>query len=257
MEPNFFIIGAPKCCTTALAHYLSEHPNVFMSQPKEPFFWSDDIKESKHELRPQSLDEYLSLFNQADPNLHTIVGEGSTRYLRSLNAVPNIIKFNPNAKFIAMLRNPLDVVQAFHMEQVYVLQEDQIDFAKAWKLQSRREAGFDMPKNSEGADYVLYRQVASFSNQIERLIEAVPSEQTKIIIFDDFIKDCQGTYKSVLDFLNIEDDKRTHFPPINSSHAQKSPLIAKFILYPPNFLVMPFRKIRKFLLQKILKLLNL
>ena len=49
-----------------------------------------------------------------------------------------------------------------------------------------------MPKNSEGADYVLYRQVASFSNQIERLIEAVPSEQTKIIIFDDFIKDCQG-----------------------------------------------------------------
>ena len=82
---QFFFIGAPKCGTTALAHYLSEHPNVFMSQPKEPFFWSDDIK-SKHELRPQS-DEYLSLFNQADPNLHNIVGEGSTRYLRSLNAV--------------------------------------------------------------------------------------------------------------------------------------------------------------------------
>ena len=74
--------------------------------------------------------------------MHTIVGEGSTRYLRSLNAVPNIIKFNPNAKFIAMLRNPLDVVQAFHMEQVYVLQEDQIDFAKAWKLQVKKGSRF-------------------------------------------------------------------------------------------------------------------
>ncbi|MFP3938560.1 MAG: sulfotransferase [Phycisphaerae bacterium] len=42
-KPNFFIIGAPKCGTTALHHYLSEHPRVFMSQPKEAGFLCADI----------------------------------------------------------------------------------------------------------------------------------------------------------------------------------------------------------------------
>lgn len=247
MIPNLFIVGAPKCGTTAIAHYLSEHPNVLMSNPKEPFYWSDDIKATGHELRVRSLDEYLDLFKDANPKQHSILGEGSTNYLRSLVAVPNILKFNPDAKFIAMLRNPVDVVQAYHMEQVYIMREDQVDFAKAWALQKSREAGL-IPKNLKGSDHTLYRKIASFHNQVHRLFEIVPRDQVKIIIFDDFKENCEKEYKSVLRFLNLEDDKRDNFEPINSAHAQRWPFIAKFILYPPRPLVKPFKKFRRFLI---------
>ena len=256
MIPNLFIVGAPKCGTSAIAYYLSEHPNALISSPKEPFFWSDDIKASGHELRPCSLDEYLNLFKDANPKQHSILGEGSTSYLRSLVAVPNILKFNPDAKFIVMLRNPLDVVQAYHMEQVYLMREDQIDFAQAWALQKKREAGLNIPKNAKGSDHVLYRKIASFHNQVQRLLEIVPRDQVKIIIFDDFKENCEKEYKSVLRFLNLEDDKRDNFEPINSAHAQRWPLFAKLILYPPRPLQIPFRKLRRFLIDNDFKFVN-
>lgn len=46
-KPNFFIIGAPKCGTTSLAHYLGEHPDIFMSYPKEPFYFCPDVIRTK------------------------------------------------------------------------------------------------------------------------------------------------------------------------------------------------------------------
>ena len=49
MQPNFFIIGAPKCGTTALSRYLSQHPNIFMSDPKEPHYFCDDFKYGNYE----------------------------------------------------------------------------------------------------------------------------------------------------------------------------------------------------------------
>lgn len=256
MIPNLFIIGAPKSGTTAMAHYLSEHPNVFISNPKEPFYWSDDIKASGHELRPRSLDEYLDLFKGANPKQHSILGEGSTSYLRSLVAVQNILTFNPDAKFIAMLRNPVDVVQAYHMEQVYIMREDQIDFSQAWALQESREAGLNLPKNMKSLDHILYRKIASFHNQVQRLLEIVPKDQVKIIIFDDFKENTEKEYKTVLSFLNLEDDKRENFEPINPAHAQRWPFIARLILYPPRPLVKPVRKLREFLIVNDFRFVN-
>lgn len=249
MNPNTFILGAPKCGTTALAQYLSEHPNVFFSKPKEPFFWSDDIKQTPHELRPSDLDDYLSLFADADPAQHKVVAEGSTRYLRSMRAVPRILDFNPDAKFIAMLRNPTEVAQAFHMEQLYVLHEDDPDFASAWAKQDARERGEMMPASAVGGDYVLYRRVASFADQVQRLYDWVPNpDQRKIILMDDFKADAGAVYRDTLAFLDLPDDGWTEFAPVNSAHAQRFPGLAKLLLYPPEPLQDPLRRLRRFLL---------
>ncbi|NJO14781.1 MAG: sulfotransferase [Thioploca sp.] len=60
-KPNFFIVGAPKCGTTALSEYLSSHPNVFMSYPKEPHYFSTDMPNKRSS---SSLEDYLQLFKK-------------------------------------------------------------------------------------------------------------------------------------------------------------------------------------------------
>ena len=122
--PNFFIIGAPKSGTTALSQYLRDHPNIFFSGVKEPHFFDlDTSKRLKLDLQT-----YLSLFAKARPELHIAVGEGSTGYLFSKVAVSEILKFNPDSKFIVMLRNPVDLVQAWHSEMYFEGVENIRDF---------------------------------------------------------------------------------------------------------------------------------
>ena len=87
--PNFFLIGAPKCGTTSLSLYLKEHPEVFISEPKEPHFFSDDINNGGI----KDLTGYLDCFKGAQVECG-IIGDASTLYLYSKNAIQNILKFN-------------------------------------------------------------------------------------------------------------------------------------------------------------------
>src|SRR3990167_9603139 len=104
-KPNFFILGAPRCGTTSLSTYLREHPNVFFSFPKEVNFFSSDIYSS---TLCSDISSYLKLFSNSE-EIHLAVGEGSVFYLASNCAVPSILQFNPQAKFIVMVRNPVDM----------------------------------------------------------------------------------------------------------------------------------------------------
>ena len=99
-KPDFFIVGAPKCGTTALYEYLRPHPNVFMSTVKEPHFFAKDLGSYPH---IKTDEEYAALFAGANEQ-HLRVGEASVYYLRSAVAIPNIREFNPDARLIAMFR---------------------------------------------------------------------------------------------------------------------------------------------------------
>ena len=111
-KPNFFIIGAPKCGTTSLANWLAEHPRVFFSDTKEPHFFCTDGYTGVKTLK-----QYEKLFEDAKPH-HLAVGEGSTHYLFSKVAVPNILVYNPDARFIVCLRNPVDMAPSLHSERL-------------------------------------------------------------------------------------------------------------------------------------------
>ena len=67
IKPNFFFVGAPKCGTTSIAYYLSQHPNIFISNPKEPHFFEEEIPRGI-----KSLKAYESLFSNAK-NHHKVV----------------------------------------------------------------------------------------------------------------------------------------------------------------------------------------
>jgi len=102
-KPDFFIVGAARCGTTALFNYLAAHPAVFLPERKEPGYFCTDLR-TYGEVA--TLTEYEALFSPALP--HALTGEASVLYLYSKVAIGQIMAHNVNAKIIAMLRNPIE-----------------------------------------------------------------------------------------------------------------------------------------------------
>jgi len=229
--PNFFVIGAPKCGTTALCEYLKSHPNVFFSSVKEPHFF--DLDTSKRlKLRLQT---YLSLFSEAKPDLHKAVGEGSTGYLFSKVAVSEILKFNPSARFIVMLRNPVDLVQAWHSEMYFEGVEDVPSFEDAWKLEHERRRGQSIPGACWEPKKLFYSEWGKLGEQVQRLLSLAHRERVKVILFDDFVGDTKGIYQEVLSFLGVPFDGRNDFQPVNENKTLRYPWLQRRIASSANY----------------------
>lgn len=216
--PNFFIIGAPKCGTTALSEYLKDHPNIFISTPKEPKYFDFDLR---HRMEI-GLEEYLSLFDKADPAVKKAIGEGSVSYIYSKRAVEEIKKFNPEAKFIVMLRNPADLIPAWHSQQVFDGQENILDFETAWKTEDERKRGLKLPPFCIEIDNIFYSGWGKLGEQVERLLASIAREKIKFIFFEDFVNDTKKVYEDILSFLGVPSDGRTQFKKINEKKEVKS-----------------------------------
>lgn len=244
MKPNTFFIGAPKCGTTSVCHYLSEHPNVFFSSPKEPFYWCTDFKDHQlgHEPKYDRIEDYLALFAEADPQSHQVVAEGSTRYLCSRVATRDIISYQPDARFIALVRNPVDLVQSYHMEQVYSLYESDPDFESAW----RREINLTELPDPETI-FKQYASIANLGSQIQFVQSIVGEDRLHVVVFDDLKESMLDVYNGILEFLDLPSDGRSEFPVLNASHGHRFKWLAKIVLDPPDLLAPSIRKLRFFL----------
>src|SRR3954468_1570109 len=99
-QPDFLIVGAARAGTTALYSYLKKHPEVFMSQVKEPCFYSfaekkPEYKNGKFAFAITDRQEYESLFKDSNPD--QLKGEASTTYLFLYKAsIANIKKYHPD-----------------------------------------------------------------------------------------------------------------------------------------------------------------
>jgi hypothetical protein len=240
-KPNFFIVGAPKCGTTALYEYLRPHPNIFMSTVKEPHFFATDLGTYPF---IKTLDEYTKLFAGSTAQ-HLRVGEASVYYLRSATAIANIHEFNPGAKLIAMFRNPVDMVHSFHSQLLYMSEETVGDFEAAWRLQARRSQGLDLPPRSRGAFLLDYAEVGRFGTQTQRLLSIFPASQVKIILYDDFTASPQKVYDDVLSFLDLPHDNRTEFPRVNDNKRAKLAWLRNFMRKPPPALRETYRNFKQ------------
>ena len=236
VKPNFFIIGAPKSGTTSLSEYLKDHPSIYFCKLKEPHFF--DLDTSKR-LKP-TLQTYLSLFSNADPNVHKAVGEGSTGYLFSEAAVPEILKFNPDAKFIVMLRNPVELVQSWHSEMYFEGVEDTPEFDAAWSLEGARRLGTSVPQACWEPRKLFYSEWGKLGDQVERLFSVVSRDSVKVIVFDDFVADTKRVYEEVLTFLGARPNGRTVFAPVNESRSPKHAGLQRRLAWSANY----FRRFR-------------
>jgi hypothetical protein len=240
-KPNFFIVGAPKCGTTALYEYLRPHPNIFMPVLKEPHFFARDMGTYP---RIKTLEEYLGIF-AASTEEHLRVGEASVYYLRSSVALSNIREFNPDARLIAMFRNPVDMVYSLHSQLLYVSEETVSDFETAWRLQERRSRGLDLPPAIRSPLLVQYAQIGQFGTQAQRVLSLFPHEQVKLILYDDFTSSPQRVYDEVIDFLGVAHDGRTAFARINENKRARVAWLRAFYRKPPPVLRDAIRSLKQ------------
>ena len=206
--PDFFIIGAPRCGTTSLSRYLMRHPQVCFSRPKETHYFAQQADlPTENDLKRNYIDRYFGHRTGGE----IVAGEGSVSYIHLPEAIEQILHFNPDAKFIAMVRNPRSMLPSYHQKMVFLLQENETDLDKAWALQTPRAQGRKLPRTCLDPRLLNYIGVASLGAQVERLFNTVGRERAHIIVFDDFVNDTLASYRAVLDFLAIDYDGQTEF----------------------------------------------
>jgi Sulfotransferase family len=212
-----------------------------MPRVKEPHFFATDLKPYPIIQTPEA---YAALFRDRTPD-HLAAGEASVYYLRSTAALPNIRAFNPDARIIAMFRNPVDMVYALHAQLLYVSEEPVADFEAAWRLQSRRAQGLDLPKRSRGSFLLQYGEFARFGTQVERLLANFPESHVKLILHEDFAADPERVYREVVRFLGLPHDNRTEFPRVNDSKRARVPWLRDFLRKPPPLLHQTVRSLKR------------
>ncbi len=222
-KPNFFILGAPKCGTTSLAAWLAKHPNIFLSPTKEPHFFNTDDRQGV-----TTLDGYEDLFRDARDH-HSAIGEASVWYLSSSKAVRNILIYQPEARFIVMLRNPVEMAPALHAEMLLSGHENVRDFRAAWNLREERRQGRQLPAFGWARRRLLYDEICALGAQLERLLSAVPARRVLPLFLDDLADDPRREYLKAMQFLEVEDDGRADFPVYNRSRVPRWPRLTRLL----------------------------
>ena len=178
--PDFFIVGHGKSGTTALWDMLRRHPQVHLPY-KEPWFFSDEMR-TLAALRPpgtgrtpRTLAEYLSLFDGATPDQR--VGEASSVYLWSRSAAGRIADAQPEARIIAVLREPASFLRSLHFQFVQTYIEPEKDLRKAIALEDARREGRGKPGNPYWPGATLYSEHVRYVEQLRRYHTVFAPEQ--------------------------------------------------------------------------------
>lgn len=232
MPPSFYVVGAPRCGTTALSKALAGNPHISFSKPKETHFFMED----RSALAIEDVRRlYLERFH---PNLardSQAIGDGSVSYLYEPDAIRRALAFDSRAKFIASVRNPVDMLRSYHARLLFSLDEDVKDFSRAWALQGERRAGRSIPKRCRLPELLQYGEVASLGSHVERLFETAGRQRCHVVVFDDFIKDPRRVYEQLLEFAGVDDDGRREFKSKRGNAGYKSHMLQQFVMNPPSW----------------------
>ncbi len=208
--PDFFIVGHAKCGTTALHMMLGQHPQVFMCPVKEPRFFAPELRSpnrsGKSPIRAETLSEYAALFAGAGPE--QLLGEASPQYIRSVDAAARIAEVRPDARIIAVLREPADFLRSFHLQSVHNGQEPEADFGRAIALEQARREGRELPSRPGSPGVLFYSEHVRYVEQLRRLHAAFGREQVLVVIYDDLRADNDKTVRAILDFLGADAAER-------------------------------------------------
>lgn len=218
-HPDFFIIGAPKCGTTALTEYLSYHPDIFMAR-KEMHHFGRDLHFGGQIYRRNRRD-YLQEF--AAWQGQSRAGEASVWYLFSGQAAEEIKTFNPRARIIIMLREPTEMLYSLYHQFRLDGNEHLPTFAAALAAEDDRLAGRQIMRSTYFRQGLIYHAVAAYTEQVKRYIKLFGRKQVHVVLYDDFAADTAGVYREVLEFLGVDVNRPPDaFPVINGSQEVKS-----------------------------------
>ena len=227
--PDFFIVGHPKSGTTALYEMLRQHPEIYMPKAKEPRYFASDLPSSfqrSSDVPPLIYDDYLALFAAAGADQR--VGEASTAYIWSQTAAQQIAAARPDARIIAILREPTSFLRSLHLQLLRAHVETETDLRRAIALEETRRRE---KEHSDGGVHqgLMYSEHVRYVAQLQRLGAAFPSEQVLVLIYDDFRADNEETVRRVLQFLDVDATVPIEITEANPTESLRSPRIYRLV----------------------------
>ncbi len=242
--PDFLIVGAARSGTTFLVYLLHQHPRIFFPAVKEPMFFAlyeqekviIDIRTGRRVDYPvESLNNYLKLFRGAKKG--QLMGEASTWYLYFYGAtLANIAKVYGQAmnqlKIIILLRNPVERAWSHYWFKrrngEELLGFDQAISASV--VAERKEKNY-----TPGFDYLDY---GKYFLRVKAYLDS--EAKTKIIIYEDLLKDKEKVMKELFFFLGVEPFGLTKYQQVRVNVAGRpknrlSALLGRFVYQPHAF----------------------
>ncbi|MGK7946048.1 MAG: sulfotransferase [Microcystaceae cyanobacterium] len=209
---RFIVLGGHKCGTSSLHTYLAQHPEITM-----PITKGEDLLASVN----LNLENYANSYDLTNPK--KILGEVSSVYLHKKRAMPRLQKHFPNAKFVIILRNPIERMVSHY----YHMQKDDLPFTQNFKLEEiclHPEQYLEQGVIENGL----------YSQHLEPYLESFGLEKFLILLFDDFVNNKSAFYKSLFKFIGVD----SNFMPdtsiiLRKGQVKKENALKKF-LYSPS-----------------------
>lgn len=217
--------------------YLRSHPDVFLPATKECRFFGSDL--AVRDRAERSLEDFLTLFDDAGSSRR--VGSAYVWYLRSTTAASEIRAFAPDAQVVAMLRSPADMIYSLHSENLSNGNEDLRRFEDALSAEPERRLGRRIPPHAHLPEALFYSEVARYAEQVERYFRMFGRDQVHVIIYDDFARNTEASYRETLRFLRLSPRHVPRFEVINPNKRVRSESLRHFLARPPD---LPRRMIR-------------
>lgn len=215
---NFFLVGAPKAGTTSVDRLLRDHSDVFLSPIKEPCHFCPDIAEQmapgfrkKERLDitsyldssdretighswVSSFDDYVRLFEGAAGQ--KVIGECSTFYLSSKVAPGRIHAYNPDAKIMVLLRNPVDRIRShYEMDRVHGVTDR--------PLLSLVEQELALGENASWGNSRFYVGASRYSRQLHEYRRYFASQNICVLSFEQLVGEPERALRALFAFLDI------------------------------------------------------
>ena len=179
-----------------MSYYLMQHPQVFMPENLEPYYFARlDIPQNHKRDIIRDEEKYLNLFKNAK-NCKAI-GESSPVYLSCPHAALEIKNRFPNSKIIISIRNPIEIAYSEYFSLKFMGFDENASFNELLDVSEEQ-----LTRNEFHIDSLL--EAGFYSKQIKRFQKIFPKNQIKIIIFEEYIKNTIPTINSILSFLDIQ-----------------------------------------------------
>jgi hypothetical protein len=179
--PTFIVIGAAKSGTTSLCEYLRMHPQVFVSEPKEPQFFPLEFNWGK------GIQWYASHFAAAGDA--RAIGEGSTTYTRyphSKGVPERMYSLVPRAKLIYLVRHPIERMISQYQQHVW--------------------HGWESERSIERAllNNVFYTDISRYATQLEQYLQFFPRDQLLVITSEDLRRERETVMRRIFEFIHVD-----------------------------------------------------
>lgn len=208
LMPDFLVIGGQKCGTTSLYQYLVTHPHIISAMKKQMHFFDNHYEKGITWYRAHFPS---SLYKQYFKHVHKedfITGEATPYYIFHPLAARRAAKFLPNAKFVLVIRNPVDRAYSHYHHEIRKGTET-LSFEEALAKEPERLAGEKEKMLASDSYYSFNYQRYSYlsrglyAEQLSEWFNYFPKEQFFVVKSEDMYRNTTDIVKQIFKFLNL------------------------------------------------------